>query len=881
MTRALRGNFDGVRQDNLIGWICDPERYPVEVAAMIDGQRVGIVVANEYRADLEAAGIDNGRFGFSIPIPKPFLTGASHRIELWINKGERLLMPPFYWQADASAKRSAPVQKSKAPPVSKSGETRPVEKKRALPPSHDQGKRALIPHMEVGSAIFPSSNRSKEDLAIFTAAMAELDNYCRDNPSTPYYERLRLAAIGSERLDHFVQILNTLRGIDKVREGQLPKTRQLISIVMPAHNRQYLIDDAIRSVLAQSYGKWELIICDDASEDETLAVIDTLRDPRIKIVRNTKRSGAAVARNACLKQAKGDLIAYLDSDNVWHPRYLEMMAEELAHWPGHQAAYAGYFDIEIGESRVRIKKCGTTPFHMEDQIAVPYVDLNSFVHRRTLYNVLGGFDERLSRRQDYDLIARYCWVREPRSLPNILNLYQRIEKAEQITRVQKNDLTSPRIIADKIEGYYKNGVPAVLPPWIKKVTVLSWDMSRNHFAKAYCVAEALSKHVEVELISYRFFEDEIFNPLAGKKPPFECKYFNGGTFPDFFPDVAKGVEAITGDVIYAIKPRLTSFGIGLLANYQTGKPLMLECNDLETVVTQARSTDNHAQRKLDDVLTIGDNAKIPYELIWSEILDPLVAGIPSVFTHNINLNLHYDRRCLYMRNIKDDALYRPESYNRDAVRREMGFSPNDRVILFGGLVRKHKGVFELVDLLNALDDPRYKLLVVGSRETPDLAMLSKGQRDNIIILPPQPPERMAAINLASDLVILWQDPSVPAGHYQSPYKMSDALAMGPTIIASPTSDLADFAQRDLVLKVPFGDQPRLVNTIKQVFDNPDQTAARRVRARKFFEREFSYPAVFPAFALGVAGLKPDKVYPASERFARVFSKYRNKTLAER
>lgn len=868
MTETLRGSFDGVQQNNLVGWAQDAETYPVEVMALIDGECIGFSLAQEHRRDLEEAGIGDGRFGFTIPIPNQFLTGTLHQVEFWINEGDARFLTPFQLQADIqTANIGRAGQPSHSMPTS--------------PRKNDEQdrKQSLIPQIDAKAALFPRLPRSPEENSLFNATMAELDKFCGLYPATPYYERLRLSARGTTRLDCFIEILNTLRRVDRERQGQRPKSGPLVSIVMPAHNRQHLIVDAIRSVLAQSYRNWQLIICDDASADGTVAAAQRFEDSRIEIVRHSERSGAATARNACLRLARGEIIAYLDSDNVWHPRYLELMLETFAHWPGHQSAYASYFDLDIKANSIRIRKSDISRFHLEDQVATPFVDLNSFMHRRSLYDVLGGFDERLKRRQDYDLIARYCWLREPQLVPYSLNLYQRIAKAEQITRTQKDDAASPKIVADKIASYYRDGLPATLPSWIRKVSILSWDMSRNHFAKAYCVAEALSKHVEVELISYRFFE-QAFQPLADRAPSFECKYFEGDAFPDFFDNFAQGIEAITGDVIYAVKPRLTSFGLGLLANYHTGKPLMLECNDLETVVSQAKASDTHVTRQLTDILSDLGKAKIPYEQIWSEILDPLVAGIPTVFTHNINLNLHYDRRCLYMRNIKDPALYAPDMFDRDITRQELGFAPDDRVILFGGLVRRHKGVFELVNLLTALADPRYKLLVVGSRETPDLATLSKEMKDNIVILPPQPPERMAAINHASDLVILWQDPDVPAGHYQSPYKMSDAFAMGPAIIASPTSDMAEFADRGLLLTVPYGDQKRLISTIRRVFDQPEQTAARRQQARKYFEREFSYTSVFPAFALGAATLEPDRVYPVADQFAQLFSDFRKRLLAE-
>ena len=106
---------------------------------------------------------------------------------------------------------------------------------------------------------------------------------------------------------------------------------------------------------------------------------------------------------------------------------------------------------------------------------------------------------------------------------------------------------------------------------------------------------------------------------------------------------------------------------------------------------------------------------------------------------------------------------------------------------------------------------------------------------------------MAALNLAADLVILWLDPAVPASHYQSPYKLTDALAMGPAIIASPVGGLAELCG-NLLWPVPFGDFDRLVATIGKIFADDAERARRRERARKLFLREFSYNSVPAAIA---------------------------------
>ena len=98
---------------------------------------------------------------------------------------------------------------------------------------------------------------------------------------------------------------------------------ELVSIIMPSYNTAKYIKESINSVLAQTYMKWELIIVDDCSTDNTDEVIASISDERIKYIKNDKNSGAAVSRNRALREATGKWIAFLDSDDIWHPKKLE------------------------------------------------------------------------------------------------------------------------------------------------------------------------------------------------------------------------------------------------------------------------------------------------------------------------------------------------------------------------------------------------------------------------------------------------------------------------------------------------------------------------------------------------------------------------------
>lgn len=98
----------------------------------------------------------------------------------------------------------------------------------------------------------------------------------------------------------------------------------MVSVVMPSHNTARYIAASIESVLAQTYEDWELLIVDDCSTDNTDEIVHPyLCDHRIRYIKNETNSGAAVTRNRALREASGQWIAFLDSDDTWHPEKLE------------------------------------------------------------------------------------------------------------------------------------------------------------------------------------------------------------------------------------------------------------------------------------------------------------------------------------------------------------------------------------------------------------------------------------------------------------------------------------------------------------------------------------------------------------------------------
>lgn len=120
----------------------------------------------------------------------------------------------------------------------------------------------------------------------------------------------------------------------------------LVSIIMPSYNTAQYIADSIRSVQAQTYKNWELLIVDDCSLDGSDDVVAPfLSDTRIRYLKNEVNSGAAVSRNYALREARGRWIAFLDSDDLWAPEKLErqiLFMEEA----GCHFSYTYYQEID-------------------------------------------------------------------------------------------------------------------------------------------------------------------------------------------------------------------------------------------------------------------------------------------------------------------------------------------------------------------------------------------------------------------------------------------------------------------------------------------------------------------------------------------------------
>jgi glycosyltransferase involved in cell wall biosynthesis len=244
----------------------------------------------------------------------------------------------------------------------------------------------------------------------------------------------------------------------------------LFSIVMPSWNRREIVGRAIESVLAQSYKNWELIVCDDGSTDGTDEYVrerfgSYIASGKIRYLR-LGHLGVSAARNAGLRAARGRWMAYLDSDNAWHPHYLLLTAAGYASTDYHRTAYACVHVHDEAHHREFIR-CQS--FDWSRLLSRNFIDLNVFSHNRDLYEQLGGFDESLTRLVDWDLILRYTQLYEPQFNSFVLCDYYVSHQLENITLRVSLDTNETAVRRKFATASARNGINS------PRLAYILWD----------------------------------------------------------------------------------------------------------------------------------------------------------------------------------------------------------------------------------------------------------------------------------------------------------------------------------------------------------------------------------------------------------------------
>lgn len=172
----------------------------------------------------------------------------------------------------------------------------------------------------------------------------------------------------------------------------------LVSIIMPSWNTGKFIIETIQSVINQTYTNWELLIVDDCSTDNTEEIVASFKDDRIKYFRNKKNSGAALTRNRALREARGEWIAFLDSDDLWMSEKLEKQIDFMKK-NGYSLSYTEYEKIDEDSKSLNIYVSGPEKVNKRQMYNYDYIGQLTMMYSAKQYGLIQIKD--IKKNNDY------------------------------------------------------------------------------------------------------------------------------------------------------------------------------------------------------------------------------------------------------------------------------------------------------------------------------------------------------------------------------------------------------------------------------------------------------------------------------------------------
>jgi glycosyltransferase involved in cell wall biosynthesis len=348
-----------------------------------------------------------------------------------------------------------------------------------------------------------------------------------------------------------------------------------------------------------------------------------------------------------------------------------------------------------------------------------------------------------------------------------------------------------------------------------KISLLVSDLSSKGAARwggavrPFLLAQALKKlgH-EVKMFGVAFDRDA--PAIANTDIPITaipCKYHAGLT--GSLSALSKLLPKIDGDILYAVKLKPTSFGIGLLKKLQSRRPLLVDIDDWEMSWFDGDKWQYRPSFKqfAKDLLKSDSPLKHPDSAVYLKWMESLVTRADAITIHTQFIQKRFGG--IYIPNGKDTSLFSPEKYDPQESRAKYGLD-NYKILMFPGAPRPYKGLEDVLIAIDRLNREDLRLVIVGGSpyDDYDQQLMEKWGRW-IVKLPKSPVQAMPEIVSAAHVIVVPQRNN-PAALAQFPLKLTDGMAMAKPILATRVGDIPDI----------LGDTGYLVDS-----DAPEQIAA--------------------------------------------------------
>jgi glycosyltransferase involved in cell wall biosynthesis len=368
------------------------------------------------------------------------------------------------------------------------------------------------------------------------------------------------------------------------------------------------------------------------------------------------------------------------------------------------------------------------------------------------------------------------------------------------------------------------------------ITLLCSDMSSNALVRTYLLAEILARDFDVEILG-SVLHGEIWRPaLTGK---FRFQAVRGARWPLYARSVRALLRQIKGDVIYAPKPLMTSFGVALLARRRTGRPVVLDVDDDELSFRPRSANPLRAAASL-----LNPNGRLSTRFFISR-----AGSADAVTVATTGLQAQFGGTLIP--HAKDTEVLRPHSEWRLAAKEKLGVA-GERVVVFMGTPRPHKGIEDVAEAVGIMRN-KAVFAVIGADSNDPYTLKLREQYRSTVFHPQYSLEEVPFLLEAADAVVVPQRLQ-PQSINQLPSKLLDAMALAKPVVATAVSDMPAILSSERGIVVPPGDVRAMAAALDSIFDGPEEARRMGERARVWCEENASYNAMRPRLKAIIEGV---------------------------
>lgn len=371
-----------------------------------------------------------------------------------------------------------------------------------------------------------------------------------------------------------------------------------------------------------------------------------------------------------------------------------------------------------------------------------------------------------------------------------------------------------------------------------KASLIVSDLSGGGAIRAFLLGQVLRKlNYQVEVIGF-LFGKQIF-----AMPPKDIivTEIPGKNYPEFFQVAKQALEKIDGDIIYAVKPKPTSFGLSLIKKIKIRRPVILDMDDWELSWYGGNEWKYKPSPKqlARDIFKKQGALRYPDHPLYLTWLEKWINKADALTIDTKFLQQRYGG--VYLPNGKDTTMFDPQRYNSEASRKRYNLSEY-KILMFPGAPRPHKGLEDVLIALEQLNQPDLRVVIVGGSPYDDYdnKLIEKWGKW-IIKLPKYPVEEMPEILAAAHIVVVPQRDS-PIAQAQFPLKLTDGMAMAKPILSTRVGDIPDILDETGYLVEP-SCPAEIAEKIQWIFNHGEEAKEKGRKARKRCEDLYSLDAM--------------------------------------